>query len=88
MKSPGSGPFLTKTFDNLEGGPAVSWTKLSFSNDGKYLLVSTNGNVLHVLDAMDAKLVHELKGHVNNLNLDLEASFTPDAKYITGGFVD
>ncbi|KAF2723697.1 WD repeat-containing protein-like protein [Polychaeton citri CBS 116435] len=39
---------------------AHGWTALEFSNNGKYVLLSTNGPGHYVLDAYDGKLIHYL----------------------------
>lgn len=62
------------------------WTKLTFSNDGKYLLISTRSNVIYLLDAFKATLIHRLSGHVNS-GATIEASFTPDTKYVISGMI-
>ena len=55
-------PFAT--FDLLEyeqrflGGQKVDWTKIEFSNDGKSLIVATNGSGHFVLDAFSGEISH------------------------------
>ncbi|XP_014556208.1 hypothetical protein COCVIDRAFT_16362 [Bipolaris victoriae FI3] len=55
-------PFAT--FDLLEyeqrfmGGQKVDWTKMEFSNDGKSLVVATNGSGHFVLDAFSGDISH------------------------------
>ncbi|KAH7139174.1 WD repeat-containing protein-like protein [Dendryphion nanum] len=55
-------PFAT--FDMLEleqrflGAQSAEWTKIEFTNDGKSLIIGTNGNGHFVLDAFDGKLIH------------------------------
>lgn len=57
-------------------------------NSGKYILISTNAEYLLLLDSTDGHVVQRLSGHSNQSNLPLEASFTPDAKYIICGSGD
>ncbi|KAJ3370049.1 member of Set1p complex, histone methyl transferase [Kappamyces sp. JEL0680] len=61
LGSPGSAPFLSQPVaDPLAppGSPPAEWTKMSFSNDGKYILICTRSNFLLLLDAFKATLVH------------------------------
>lgn len=55
-------PFVTFDLLELEQrflGPAKGeWTKMEFSNDGKSLLIATNGNGHFVLDAFNGDLTH------------------------------
>lgn len=48
-----------RPFSGNAGGPSPpgDWTKLEFSNDGRSLLVTTNGAAHYVLDAFDGRLV-------------------------------
>jgi COMPASS component SWD2 len=81
----GSGPFLSEPFnDNMRPHP-VDWVKMEFSNNGKYLLISTNSNVCYLLDALKGTLLHRLTGHLNTLGVPLEANFTPDGNFVLCG---
>ncbi|CAB4060058.1 WDR82 [Lepeophtheirus salmonis] len=42
------------------------WTSLRFSPHGKYILLSTNGRVLRLLDAFNGTPLQTLSGHMNN----------------------
>ena len=81
----GKGPFLSQLLEDTLVNTPPQWTRLSFTNDGSYLLISTNSNVLYLIDAFKAIIVHRLIGHSNPLNIPLEANFTPDAKYVMCG---
>ncbi|KAI9032372.1 WD40-repeat-containing domain protein [Hyaloraphidium curvatum] len=83
-----NGPFVT-------GAPThhlqtdITWTGIKFSNDGNYILISTNGPELYVVSGLDPKeLVAKLTGHQNLAALDLHADFTPDAKFAMCGSQD
>ena len=99
-------PFLTITLEDpslaLISYPPrpIYMTSLSFSSDGKYLLVGCSGNAHYILDAFDGMLIAKLEGHVGlerksmNVPQDIEpskgisgeeVSWTPDSKYVVGG---
>jgi COMPASS component SWD2 len=75
------------------------WTKLEFSNDGKHLLVGTNGPGHYVMDAFEDRIVHYCtKGDMwssgrkapGDFGSDQPAGqgdvcFTPDGRYLIGG---
>lgn len=80
--------------------PAESWTGLEFSNNGKYMLVSTAGPGHYLIDAFSGELVHYLhrsSGGSSRLApgdpltesesayLQADACFTPDGRYVVGG---
>lgn len=62
------------------------WIKMSFSNDGGMILISTNRQHILVVDAHTLKLKYRIPnsstGHDYNAIVDVEAIFTPDAKHI------
>lgn len=76
------GPFSTFTLDQEID---CDWTGLKFSPDGRYILITTNGSVMRLLDAFDGQVKHNLKGHINEVGSPLEASFSPDSHYIFSG---
>ncbi|KAI8896229.1 WD repeat-containing protein 82-like protein, partial [Globomyces pollinis-pini] len=84
-KKVGSEPFLEK---ELFPNSRPEWTRLSISNDGKLILISTRSSVLYLVDGYTLDIVHTLKGHLNTTSLPLEATFTPDAKYVLCGSSD
>ena len=52
------------------------------------MLVSTRNGVIYVLDSFDGTLRHQLSGIRNDERLNLEASFTPDGKFVASGSQD
>lgn len=67
------------------------WTKIEFSNDGKHLLVATDGEAHYILDAFTGDLKFRLNGHIptnNRLVTSGEACFTPDGKHVVAGSGD
>ena len=82
MAQPGTAPFAT--FEIADGGNS-EWTSMSFSNDGKNILISTKGDAHYIVDAFDGSIKHALRGHSNPMGLPLECNFTPDANYVLGG---
>uniref|UniRef100_A0A672NYE8 Twinfilin-2-like n=1 Tax=Sinocyclocheilus grahami TaxID=75366 RepID=A0A672NYE8_SINGR len=79
------GPFATF---KLQYERTCEWTGLKFSNDGKLILVSTNGGTLRVLDAFKGAVLHSFGGYNNSKGVILEASFTPDSQFIMIGSED
>jgi len=88
-------PYLTKQQAEL---PAPPWTKLEFSNDGKWLLVASNSSTGHLLlDAFDGHLHAHCPrsvGHPANLRAapgqpgqlgQGDACFSSDGRYLIGG---
>lgn len=78
-------------------------TSMSFSSDGKYLLLGCSGNAHYILDAFEGNLIAKLEGHIGlerkNMNVPPliepskgisgeEVSWTPDSKYVLGGSLD
>ncbi|CAE6522067.1 unnamed protein product [Rhizoctonia solani] len=75
-------------------------TSMSFSTNGKWLLVGTAGEVHYILDAFDGDLLCRLEGHLglergktgNSLGVvpdrgisGEEVCWTPDSKFVVGG---
>jgi COMPASS component SWD2 len=102
-------PFATFTLDDptlteISIPPRKPYmTSLSFSSDGKYLLVGCSHHAHYVLDAFDGHLLAKLEGFIGlerrrlDLELDMrpergssgeEISWTPDSRYIVGGSLD
>lgn len=80
--------------------PGQGWTGMEFSNNGKYLLVSTSGPGHYLLDAFDGHLVHYLRRPSTSSTrlapgdplsetapayTQGDASFAPDGRYVIGG---
>ena len=72
----------------LDGEVDCDWTGLKFSPDGRYILITTNGSVIRLIDAFDGHIKHNLKGHVNEVGDPLEACFSPDSHYIFSGMFE
>lgn len=102
-------PFLVITLEDptlaLISFPprAIYMTSLSFSTNGKYLLVGCSGDAHYIMDAFEGHLLAKLEGHVGlerrKLSTPLkiepekgcsgeEVSWTPDSKYIVSGSLD
>lgn len=74
-----------------------AWTRLEFSNDGKYLMVGTDLHGHYILDAFDGNLKAFLAGKAGSPGRAApvsstgkpygqgDASFTPDGRYVIGG---
>jgi COMPASS component SWD2 len=102
-------PFLTITLEDptlsLISYPprAIYMTSLSFSSNGKYLLVGCSGDAHYIIDAFEGHLLAKLEGHVGlerrkmdaplgiepvKGNSGEEVSWTPDSKFVVGGSLD
>lgn len=67
------------------------WTKVEFSNDGKYVLVATDGEAHYVLDAFSGELRFRLTGHVPQNQAHRtsgDTCFTPDGRTVISGSGD
>ncbi|PPR02598.1 hypothetical protein CVT24_002169 [Panaeolus cyanescens] len=102
-------PFLTMNVEDSSlsqiSFPArpIHMTSLSFSSNGKYLLVGCSGNAHYIMDAFEGTLLAKLEGHVGlertsmNAQRNIETSkgisgeevcWTPDSKYVISGSLD
>ncbi|THH10876.1 hypothetical protein EW145_g1015 [Phellinidium pouzarii] len=102
-------PFLTMTLEDpllekITFPPRkIYMTSLSFSSNGKHLLVGTSGNAHYILDAFEGHLIAKLEGHIGlervrmEVNVGLnptkgisgeEVSWTPDSKFVLSGSLD
>ncbi|KAJ8473185.1 hypothetical protein ONZ51_g8041 [Trametes cubensis] len=102
-------PFLTITLEDptlsrISFPPrAIYMTSLSFSSNGKYLLVGCSGDAHYVMDAYEGHLLAKLEGHtgLERRRLDIprniepsrgcsgeEVSWTPDSKFVVSGSLD
>lgn len=67
------------------------WTKVEFSNDGKYVLIATDGEAHYILDAFSGDIRFRLTGH-QPLNCRHQTSgdtcFTPDGRHVISGSGD
>ena len=57
LRSFEKGPFSNFKIGK-EPGSTTEWTGLKFSLDGKYILVSTNGSMIKVIDAFSGNVLH------------------------------
>uniref|UniRef100_A0A3B3ZPA4 Twinfilin n=1 Tax=Periophthalmus magnuspinnatus TaxID=409849 RepID=A0A3B3ZPA4_9GOBI len=85
LRSFDKGPFATF---KLQYERTCEWTGLKFSNDGKLILLSTNGGALRILDAFKGAVLHSFGGYNNGKGVTLEASFTPDSQFVMIGSED
>lgn len=79
------GPFAS--FD-VRFNRVCDWTGLKFSNDGKQILISTNGGMICVLNAFNGSVLHTFSGYNNSKGISLEACFTPDSQFVMIGSED
>jgi COMPASS component SWD2 len=76
------GPFLTFVVDHTHN---LQWHTLKFSNDGKHILLSTNENLIFLIDAFNGEQKQTYSSFVNEHASLLEASFSPDGQYVLSG---
>eukprot|EP00302_Diacronema_sp_CCMP2436_P040523 CAMPEP_0180034094 /NCGR_PEP_ID=MMETSP0984-20121128/29400_1 /TAXON_ID=483367 /ORGANISM="non described non described, Strain CCMP 2436" /LENGTH=324 /DNA_ID=CAMNT_0021959559 /DNA_START=32 /DNA_END=1006 /DNA_ORIENTATION=+ len=84
MRSYAKGPFTTFRLP----GPPVAFHHLSFSNDGKTILLPSTSDSIELIDAFDGSQLATFRGHANSGGLMLEAAFTPDGQFILSGSED
>ncbi|XP_051846563.1 WD repeat-containing protein 82-like [Antechinus flavipes] len=74
-------------FSNFKMQPdkTCEWTGLKFSNNGKRILITTNGNFIHLIDSFNGVVVHSFRGYNNNKADAVEGCFTPDSQFIMTG---
>jgi len=84
MRSYAKGPFTTFRLS----GPPVAFHHLSFSNDGKTILLPSTSDAIDLIDAFDGNQLATYRGHSNAGGLMLEASFTPDGQFVLSGSDD
>ncbi|KAJ3350721.1 hypothetical protein HDU83_009449 [Entophlyctis luteolus] len=95
LKSLSAGPFATFKIPNDFGSGSSShggeWTAIKFSNDGKWLLLSNKVGTCCAIDAFEGKVLATYTGRRTNGYkgpLDMEATITPDGRFILGGADD
>lgn len=61
---------------------------LKFSSNGSYILATTSGGSIVILDAFNGERKKVFKGFSNELGSKIEASFSPDSRYVISGSED
>jgi len=79
------GPFNTFS---IEHHTALQWSDIKFSNDGKYILLSTTESPIFLIDSFSGAKKQTYTTRVNDNQSVLEASFSPDAQYVLSGSED
>ncbi|XP_037041996.1 WD repeat-containing protein 82-like [Bradysia coprophila] len=79
------GPFSTF---KMSGEKECDWISLKFSNDGKTILISTDGSSSLLIDAFFGTHLQTLTGYANNDGIPIESSFSPDSQYVFAGSSD
>ena len=84
---PLQGPFAVfRDIDKAVQRPGLQWTSISFSPNGAYILVSTDQDIVFIVDAFTGELIRSpLTGIVNRDRLRLDAVFTPNSKSVLCG---
>lgn len=85
LRSFDRGPFATF---KLPQDKDCDWTGMKFSPDGKMIVVSTNGQVIRLIDAFQGTPLQTFVGHANNKGIPLECSFSPDSQFVFSGSTD
>lgn len=85
LRSFDRGPFTTF---KLTQDKDCDWTGMKFSPDGKLILISTNGQILRLIDAFQGTPLQTFMGFQNNKGIPLEASFSPDSRFAFCGSTD
>jgi len=76
------GPFSTFT---VKSGKDLYWNSMSFSPDGKFILLTTPEGLI-IMDSFEGRLVqHITLDHQGPLRFHAEASFTPDGQFVLCG---
>lgn len=79
------GPFITV---KLPQEKECDWTDLKFSQDGRTILIPTNGSLIRLINSFNGTPIQTFTGHLNNKGIPIEASFSPDSQYIFSGSTD
>jgi len=83
LRSYDKGPFSSFS---IQTNP-VEWSGLKFSNDGKFLLLSTLNGVTFLVDAYNGELRRTYSNYTT-INSNGEASFSPDSQFVLAGSAD
>jgi WD40 repeat protein len=78
------GPFKVFKIDKIDNflGEIKA---LKFTNDGMYIVGTTNDNLVLVIDAYDGNVVYKLSGEINENDIFLKADVSADSKYVAIG---
>jgi len=92
MRKIDGGPFAVKSYDiknntNLDKS-FVEFNSIKFGPLGKYIMCTTNENLIYILNANDLNKIVEITDFVNDKKTLIEASFTPDESFILVGGED
>lgn len=86
------GPFAAfEILDRTRAAGSVNWTSLTFSPDGRELLVGTDVGLIYLIDSFDGFVKGTFSGHESISGVPsrrrhtVEPAFTPDAQYILCG---
>lgn len=63
----------------------VQWSTLTFGLTGKYLLASTNENVIFLLDAFTGKKIYQFTSFSNKRGHFFEPCLSPDDQFVLSG---
>jgi len=85
LRSFDKGPFITFKFGNEKDN---EWASLKFSPDGRTIMICSYGSAIKLVDAFHGSPLQTFAGHINNKNLHLEASFSPDSQFVFSGSSD
>lgn len=81
----------------------IYMTSMSFSSNGKYLLIGCSGDAHYIVDAFEGHLLAKLEGHIGLERRSMSAAptiepsrgssgeevcWTPDSKFVVGGSLD
>ncbi|KAK9146789.1 hypothetical protein Sjap_006692 [Stephania japonica] len=70
------------------GGDASDANVVKFSNDGRLMLLTTMDGHIHVLDSLCGRLLSTFNVKPVSINSTLEASFSPEGKFVVSGSGD
>ncbi|CAI5448185.1 unnamed protein product [Caenorhabditis angaria] len=86
LRSFDKGPF--SSFEVPAELKNIGWTSMKFSPCGKMILICTNSDKMILIDAFTGIIKSVLEGHLNQQNIALNASFSPDSNFIVCGSSD
>lgn len=66
----------------------ANWTDLKFSPDGSSIVLSTDGDFIQLVDPNLGRQQHIFGGFENKESMPLEASFSPDSRFVFCGTPD